>query len=64
VSPYIREHPELFRQCSLALDEDFSDCRLTVDTEEDYLRAKALFEQFGEDVQFTDVVRWEKQNSL
>lgn len=56
VTPYIRENPTRFEHGSLELDEDCSHVRLTVDTREDYLRAKAIFEQFGSDVEFEDIV--------
>lgn len=62
VTPYIRENPSIFRHGSLRLGEDLSALRLTVDSEEDYLRAKRLFEQFGPEVQFKEIAEWEMQN--
>ena len=62
VTPYIRENPDLFRLGNLELGRNWSHVRLTVDTEEDYLNAKALFERFGVNVQFEEVVQWLDQS--
>jgi spore coat polysaccharide biosynthesis protein SpsF (cytidylyltransferase family) len=62
VTPYIRQNPGRFHHGSLKLDADFSHIRLTVDNREDYLRAKSLFEQFGLDVEFEDIIKWETQH--
>jgi spore coat polysaccharide biosynthesis protein SpsF len=62
VTPYLRENPNLFRLGNLELARNWSHIRLTVDTEEDYLNAKALFERFGVNVQFEEVVQWLDQS--
>ncbi|MBN1661431.1 MAG: glycosyltransferase family protein [Anaerolineae bacterium] len=63
VTPYIRENPALFRLRNLALEQDLSGVRLTVDTRDDYERAVMLFDRFGERVEFEDVIGWLQQNS-
>ena len=62
VTPYIRENPDSFRLGNLKLTEDLSHIRLTVDTEEDYYNARAIFEQLGENVQFEEIVQWQRQS--
>jgi len=49
VTPYIKEHPEQFRihRYDAVLDNPPEDLRLTVDTREDYLLAKAICEHFA-----------------
>lgn len=37
VTPYIYRHPEKFKLTQVTLEEDLSDCRWTIDTEEDFL---------------------------
>jgi len=58
VTPYIRENTNLFRLGNLELTQNLSHIRLTVDTVEDYLNAKALFERFGANVQYEEIVQW------
>ncbi len=36
VTPYIREHPDIFKQCNVSNEEDLSHLRLTLDTAEDF----------------------------
>ena len=55
VTPFIRTRPGRFKQGSLTHSEDLSALRLTVDTPEDYHRAKSLFEHHGATVRFTDL---------
>ena len=45
MSPYIRNHPELFRIESYKGTEDLSDMRWTLDEEEDYVLIKRIYEE-------------------
>jgi spore coat polysaccharide biosynthesis protein SpsF (cytidylyltransferase family) len=63
--PYEREHvtpgawlhPERFRLASVREDDDLSDLRLTVDTDEDFRLVEAIFEALGrEDVELDEVL--------
>ncbi|SFM89084.1 cytidylyltransferase domain-containing protein [Methanolobus profundi] len=36
VTPYIREHPDIFKQCNVSNEENLSHLRLTLDTPEDF----------------------------
>ena len=44
VTPYIRNHPEIFQSMNLENETDDSRYRMTVDTEEDFLVVKAILE--------------------
>lgn len=45
VTPYIRNHPEIFRIESYKGDKDLSDLRWTLDEEEDFQLIKEIYEQ-------------------
>jgi spore coat polysaccharide biosynthesis protein SpsF len=47
VTPYIYEHPELFRIVSLRSRQDYSHCRWTLDTVEDLAFIRAVYERMG-----------------
>jgi len=55
VTPYMRDRTGCFRHGRLSYNEDLSAMRLTVDTDEDYRRAVALFERFGQNVTFREI---------
>jgi spore coat polysaccharide biosynthesis protein SpsF len=46
VTPYFYEHPELFRLVSVKGDEDYSHCRWTLDTAEDFEFLRTIYERF------------------
>jgi spore coat polysaccharide biosynthesis protein SpsF len=48
-TPYIYRHPELFRLCRVASQEDRSAHRWTVDTPEDYELVRRIYEALGRD---------------
>ncbi len=54
VSPYIKEHPEIFSIVRFPVDIDsrYASVRLTVDTEEDYRLAAALYHELYRGQQF------------
>ena len=58
VTPYIRNHPEIFKIAeSWKLGgEDHSALHLSVDTQEDFVFAEAIFNELGEDFRTTDVL--------
>ena len=49
VTLYIYRHPEKFRIVPVLADRDYSDCRWTVDTPEDFALVQKLYEHFGHD---------------
>ena len=49
VTPYIRNHPQLFRHANVANDQDLSSLRWTVDEEADLAFVRAVYEQAGSD---------------
>ena len=55
VTPYIRNHPEIFQSMNLENETDDSRYRMTVDKEEDFLVVKAILENLyrGKDQYFT-----------
>lgn len=56
VTPFIRRHPQRFPQRGIELEHDHSQVRLTVDTEEDYRNMKAIFDEYGQDVSYDDLL--------
>jgi spore coat polysaccharide biosynthesis protein SpsF len=46
-TPYIYRHPETFRLCFVASDEDHSDQRWVVDTAADYELVRRIFDALG-----------------
>ncbi len=56
VTPYIRDNQDMFVIRSLQWKDDCSSLRLTVDTPDDYERAKVIFERYGTTVEFTDLL--------
>jgi len=59
VTPYIFEHPELFRHAAVTNDSDLSSYRWTVDTLHDLEFVRAVYERLGQDGAFgwQDVLR-------
>jgi spore coat polysaccharide biosynthesis protein SpsF len=53
VTPYIYEHPEIFRILSVKGDEDFSGHRWTVDTAEDLEFVRAVYARLGSKPDFS-----------
>ncbi|MDD1752005.1 MAG: glycosyltransferase family protein [Methanotrichaceae archaeon] len=53
VTPYIYQHPELFRLLSVKGEEDFSCYRWTVDTQEDLDLARAIYKRIDRDDEFS-----------
>ncbi len=49
VTPYIRQHPELFRLHSVEQTQNFSNLRWTVDTIEDLALVRRIYAYFGHD---------------
>jgi spore coat polysaccharide biosynthesis protein SpsF len=45
VTPFIYQHPDRFRLCNVASDQDLSAYRLTVDTKEDFALVGAVLER-------------------
>jgi len=45
VTPFIRRHPDRFKQFSVVQKDDLSHLRLTLDTPEDYKLIKAIYEE-------------------
>lgn len=56
VTPYIREHPELFSQAALNLDQDWSDVRITLDTPEDLEIIRKIVAVAGRDAATNELV--------
>jgi spore coat polysaccharide biosynthesis protein SpsF len=48
-TPFIYRHPERFRLCRVAADEDHSDHRWSIDTPEDYELVRRIYEALGRD---------------
>lgn len=48
VTPYIRNHPEIFLQANVGYREDISHLRWTVDCPQDMDFVRSVFEQFGD----------------
>jgi len=46
VTPYIYEHPELFRLVSVRDERDYSAYRLTLDTHEDLQLIRTIYSRF------------------
>jgi spore coat polysaccharide biosynthesis protein SpsF len=59
VTPYIYEHPELFRLVSVQADADYSHYRWTLDTAEDLELLRAIYARFSNQDEFgwRDVLR-------
>ncbi len=59
VTPFLYEHPELFRVLSVTNDVDYSAHRWTLDTAEDLEFIRAVYNRFGErgDFSWRDVLR-------
>lgn len=53
VTPYLYEHPKLFRIACVETDFDFSELRWTVDTEEDLTLLRAIHERLSRSVAFS-----------
>jgi spore coat polysaccharide biosynthesis protein SpsF len=53
VTPFMYEHPELFKVLSVTNDADFSSHRWTLDTAEDLEFVRAVYERFGNRSNFT-----------
>ncbi|UCH09006.1 MAG: glycosyltransferase family protein [Deltaproteobacteria bacterium] len=49
VTPYIYRNPERFRLCSIVSETDYSSLRWTVDTPEDLVFVRCVYENFGHD---------------
>jgi spore coat polysaccharide biosynthesis protein SpsF len=66
VTPYIKEHPENFKivKFPVSLNNPFSRLRLTVDTEDDYMLAKIIYESLYRGAYFpaSDVINFIKKN--
>jgi spore coat polysaccharide biosynthesis protein SpsF (cytidylyltransferase family) len=59
VTSYIYHHPEMFKLFNVANDKDESNIRLTVDTQEDYERVKAIYEN-----ESRDFTRWDEKGNI
>ncbi|MGI6417958.1 MAG: cytidylyltransferase domain-containing protein [Thermoguttaceae bacterium] len=53
VTPYLYQHPELFRLLPVTGEQDASEGRWTVDTPEDLEFVRAVYERFGETDRFS-----------
>jgi spore coat polysaccharide biosynthesis protein SpsF len=53
VTPYLYQHPEIFRLLSIASEEDSSCYRLTVDTQEDLDLIRIIYEIIDKDDDFS-----------
>jgi len=65
VTPYLRNHPEIFSQVNYSSGVDLSDLRLTVDEPEDLEIVRSIYEQLypqKRDFLLTDVVQLIKTN--
>jgi spore coat polysaccharide biosynthesis protein SpsF len=66
VTPYIKEHPELFRieRPTVSFKNPFPDLRLTVDTREDFELAKTIYENLYKQKYFPliDVISFLEKN--
>lgn len=66
VSPYIKEHPELFTvtRVPLTIDNPFAELRLTIDTPEDYAMAQIIFNDIYKETLFnlSTVIEYLKKN--
>ena len=66
VTPFIKEHPELFsiERPEVDIDNPFEKLRLTVDTDDDYRFAAILYENLYNEHHFTlsDVIEFLKEN--
>ncbi len=58
VTPYLYEHPEIFRLASLSGDVDYSHYRWTLDTREDLDLLRAIYSRFDDrdDFRWQDVI--------
>ena len=56
VTPYIRNNPKKFNIGHIQSQKDFSNIRLTVDTNDDFIKASLIFKEYGEDVTFRDLI--------
>ncbi len=52
VTPYIYQHPDMFRLVSVRAEENLSDLRWTVDTPEDLAFARAVYDRLGTSGEF------------
>ena len=59
VTPYLWEHPQMFRLASLSGDADYSSYRWTLDTPEDLELLRAIYSRFGgrDDFSWQEVLR-------
>ena len=55
VTPYIRNNPKKFNIGDIQNFKDLSKMRLTVDTNEDFIRASSIFNKYGLDVTYRDL---------
>ncbi len=55
VTPYIRNNPKKFTIGNIQNNNNLSKIRLTVDTDEDFIRASSFFKKYGIDVTFRDI---------
>jgi spore coat polysaccharide biosynthesis protein SpsF len=65
VTPYIRNHPEIFRIRSLTYEPDLSELRWTVDYREDLEFVRTVFENIyprKPDFTYGDVLDWLEEN--
>ena len=53
VTPYLVEHPSEFVLLSVTGDDDYSQCRWTLDTPQDYEFVQAVYEQLGAEALFS-----------
>jgi len=53
VTPFIYQHPEIFRLLSVVSEEDFTRYRLTVDTQEDLDLIRIIYETIDKDDDFS-----------
>lgn len=56
VTPYIRNNPKKFNIGDIQSYKDLSKMRLTVDTNEDFIKASSIFDKHGQDVTFRDLI--------
>ncbi len=65
VTPYIYLHPDKFYLHNQASDKDYSDYRLTLDTEEDWQLMRTIYQSIYEhDLQPDEIFGWDKVRVL
>lgn len=66
VTPYIKEHPELFKimKYQSTLSNPFPELRLTVDTSEDFKLIKTIYDKLysGKPVELSEVIKFISEN--